>query len=200
MSAQNAASGASTQGASRAEGEAKKESSSGPTNMLSTDESTAELRWAQWTIIGKIRSKRILCANLFIYVSSLSSSIAKLRSLLTKIGESTDEINKMSIESELTIREHFDSLRLQVDIARETALENIHNTSNTLMTEIEAYERECLSGWTSVRGPTDNIAKDVSKRMRAFLDEQHAFLQRVQASDTHMILLTVSVWLWKFYS
>ena len=99
----------------------------------------------------------------------------------------------MSIESELTIREHFDSLRLQVDIARETALENIHNTSNTLMTEIEAYERECLSGWTSVRGPTDNIAKDVSKRMRAFLDEQHAFLQRVQASDTHMILLTVSV-------
>ena len=108
-----------------------------------------------------------------------------MRSLLTKIDDTTDEINKMSIESELTICEHFDSLRQQVDIARETALENIHNASNTLMTEIEAYERECLAGWTTVRSSNELIAKDVSKRVRAFLDEQLAFLQRVQASDTY---------------
>ena len=77
----------------------------------------------------------------------------------------------MSIESELTICEHFDSLRQHVDIARETELDNIH---------------------TTVRSSNELIAKDVSKRVRAFLDEQHALLQRIQASCTQMILLTVS--------
>ena len=84
----------------------------------------------------------------------------------------------MSIESELTIGEHWDSIRQQVDIARETALENIHKASNTLMSEIDAYERECLSSWTEAKESTEVNVKDVSKRMSAFLAEQQAYLQR----------------------
>ena len=93
----------------------------------------------------------------------------------------------MSIQSELTIREYFDSIRHQVDMAREIAIENIHKASNTLILEIEAYERKCLSDWTMVKGSTEVIVKDVSKRMKAFLDEKQAFLQRAQASDTYQI-------------
>ena len=90
----------------------------------------------------------------------------------------------MSTFSELTITEHCDSLRQEVDIARETAIESIHKESNTLMREIDAYERECLSSWSSVKESTEVIMADMCKRMRAFLAEQQAFLQSAQASDT----------------
>ena len=82
-------------------------------------------------------------------------------------------------ESEMTIREHCDSIRHEVDIARETALENIHKASNTLMTEIEEYERECLSSWTAAKV----TVADVSKRMRAFLAEQQEHLQSVKVTN-----------------
>ena len=94
----------------------------------------------------------------------------------------------MSTWSELTIREHCDSIRQQVDIARETALENIHKASNTLMSEIDAYELECLSSWTAVKESSAHVVEDVSKRMRALLAEQHAFLQRVQKRDDELTL------------
>ena len=111
------------------------------------------------------------------------SSIPKLRTLLARIGESTTGLSKMLIESELTIREHCDSLRQQVDIARETALENIHKESNALMVEIEAYERGCLSSWAAVKDSTENVVESVSKRMSAFLAEQDTYLQRVRRRD-----------------
>ena len=69
----------------------------------------------------------------------------KLRSLLAQIGDSTADLTKLLNDSELTIEEHCDSLRRQVDIAREIAIENIHKASSTLMTEIDEYERDCLS-------------------------------------------------------
>ena len=75
----------------------------------------------------------------------------------------------MCIESDLTIREHFDSLRQQVDIAREIALENIHKASSALMT-------------------TEVIVEDGSKRMRTFIAEQQAYLQSVQASNQKLTL------------
>ena len=114
------------------------------------------------------------------------SSIAKLISRMAEIGDSTTELTKMSIE--LTIRELCDSMRQQVDIARETALESIHKASNKLMTDIDTYERECLSSWTAAKESTEHVVEDVSKRMRTFLAEQHAFLQSAQASDTRLIL------------
>ena len=94
----------------------------------------------------------------------------------------------MIIESELTIEEHCNSLRNKVDTARETALENIHKASNKLMSEIDAYERECLSGWTEAKESSAHVVEDVSKQMRALLAEQHAFLQSVQASDDELTL------------
>ena len=94
----------------------------------------------------------------------------------------------MCIESELTIRENCDSIRQQVDIAREIALENIHKVSNALMVEVDAYERECLSNWTAAKESTENVVEDVSKRMRAFLAEQHAFLQSAKARDDELTL------------
>ena len=90
----------------------------------------------------------------------------------------------MSIESELTIREHCDSVRRQVDIARELAIESIHKESNALMTEIDAYERECCSGWQAVEEATkEAIVEDVCKRARAFLAEKQAYLQSLSVSD-----------------
>ena len=115
------------------------------------------------------------------------SSITMLRSGLAQLDDSIAELTKMSTWSELTIREHCDSIRQQVDIARETALENIHKASNTLMIEIDAYERECLSCWTTAKESAEMVVEDASKRMRASIAEQHAFLQSVQASDTKTI-------------
>ena len=104
------------------------------------------------------------------------------------MDDSFVELTKMSIESELTIEEHCISLRQQLDIARETALENIHKASITLITEIDAYELECLSGWRAVKESTEHAVEDVSKRMRALLAEQHAFLQSVQERDDELTL------------
>ena len=126
-----------------------------------------------------------MLANFFLFTVT-SSSLAKLKSLLAQIGDSNGELTKMPIESEWRNREHCDSLRRDVDIARETALENIHKASNTLISEIDAYERECLSSWRATKVSTDHVVEDVSKRTRAFLAEQHAFLQTVQASDTYL--------------
>ena len=111
-------------------------------------------------------------------------TIDKLSSLLTQIGDSADELTKMSIESDLTIREHCASIRLEVDIARETAIENIHKESNALIAEIDAYEHECLSGLTAVKESTEQVVEDVSKRTRAFIAKQQAYLQSVKASGT----------------
>ena len=113
--------------------------------------------------------------------TSVSSSIATLRSRLAQLGYSTAELTKMSIESELTIRAHCDAIRNKVDIARETALENIHKASKALMTEIDTYERECLSSWAKARA--EHVVEDVSKRMRAFIAEKQTFLQSVLESD-----------------
>ena len=107
-----------------------------------------------------------------------------------QIGDSTSDLTKMSIESELTIREHCDSVRQQVDIAREIAIENLHKASNTLMTEIDAYERECLSSWRAAKESTQNVIESVRKRMRAFQSEQRAYLQCVfeVAGDDELLL------------
>ena len=94
--------------------------------------------------------------------------------------------------SELTIREHCDSIRNQVDMAREIAIENIHKASNALMTEIDAYESECLSSWSAAKEFTEVNVKDASKRMRAFLDEHNAFLQTVQASYNNLNIISIS--------
>ena len=53
------------------------------------------------------------------------------------------------------------------------------------MTEIDTYERECLSHWTEAKESTENVVEEVSNRMREFLDEQHAYLK---ASDDQLIL------------
>ena len=79
----------------------------------------------------------------FDFVFTFFSSIPKLRSLVARIGDSTADFEKMLSQSELTIRELCDSIRHKVDIARETALENIHKASHALMTEIDTYERDC---------------------------------------------------------
>ena len=129
-----------------------------------------------------------MCASLIhLYVRlSISRSVAKLRSLMAKLGDSIADLTKTLNDSELTIQEHCDSLRQQVDIARETALESIHKASNTLKREIDAYERECLSSWSFVKESAEVTMADVSKRMRAFLAEQQEFLQSAQASGvTH---------------
>ena len=130
-----------------------------------------------------------LLAYFFLF-TVISSSLAKLKSLVAQIGDSTGELTEMPFESELKIREHCDSLRRDVDIARETALGNIHKASNTLMSEIDAYERECLSGWRAAKVTTNHVVEDVSKRMRAFLAQQHAYLKSVQVS--HTVDITVS--------
>ena len=115
-----------------------------------------------------------------------------MRALVGKIGDSTAQLTKMLIESELTIEEHCDSLRQNVDIAREIAIENIHKASNTLMSEIDGYEQRCLSSWTAAKESIEINVEDVTKRIRAFLAEHHAYLQSVQASATELIL-TVSL-------
>ena len=106
-----------------------------------------------------------------------------MRSLLAQIGDSTAELTKTFIESELTIRDDCDSLRRKVDIARETELENIHKASITLMVEIDAYEQECLSSWRKVKQFNEHVVEDVSKRMRAFIAVQQPFLQSVHEND-----------------
>ena len=114
---------------------------------------------------------------------TVSRSVAKLRSLLAQIGDSSAELRKALNESDLTIRDHCDSIRQQVEIAREIALENIHKASNALLVKIDAYEHECLSNWSVAKESTEQAVGDVSKRMRAFLIEQQAYLQSVQASN-----------------
>ena len=94
----------------------------------------------------------------------------------------------MFIDSKFIIREHCDSVRYEVDIAREIAIENIHRESNTLMREIDAYEGKCLSGWKTVKESTEKFVEDASKPMRAFLADQYAFLHSVQRRDDELIL------------
>ena len=108
-----------------------------------------------------------------------------LRSLLAKISDSTAELTNMIVEYKLAIIEHYDSMRLKVDIKRETILENIHKEYNQLMSEIDAYERKHLSDWTEIKESTENVVEDVSNRMRAFVAEQQAYLQSGQASVTY---------------
>ena len=102
-----------------------------------------------------------------------------------QIDDSTAELTKMSIASELTI---CDSLRQKVDIAKETALEDIRNASNALMIEIDAYERECLSHWKAAKESNEHVVEDVSKRMRAFFAEKHAYMQSVHERDEELTL------------
>ena len=107
---------------------------------------------------------------------------------VTHIGDSNADLAKMLDKSELTIREHCDSLRLKVDIAREIGTENLHKASNALMIEIDAYERECFHSCSTVKQPTEDVVESVSKRMRAFLAEQQEHLQNVKASDDEVML------------
>ena len=66
--------------------------------------------------------------------------LLKLR--LAELEESVAELNKMYSEADLTIREHCDSLRQQVNMAREAAIEKIDKASDTSMNKIHANERE----------------------------------------------------------
>ena len=190
--AQAVVSGASKRNASAAEATAAEDSShatsSRKTALPPISESPAEheylkIHWEKkWILQSSSIAIVWLCIIFF-------SSIRKLRSHLTRISESTAELTKISIESEFAIREHCDSLRQQVDIARETAIENIHKASNASMVDIDTYERKCLSDWTTVKVSTEKVVEDVSKRTRAFLAEQQAYLQGVKASDTQLSFL-----------
>ena len=113
--------------------------------------------------------------------------IAKLSSLLTHIGYSTADLRKILNDSELTIQEHCDTIRHQIDIAREIALEKIHKASNALLTEIDIYEQECLSGWLAAKESNAATVEDVSKRVSAFVAEKQQLCQRsteVASDDT----------------
>ena len=111
-----------------------------------------------------------------------------MRSKLEQMGRTTAKLTKICNWSELTIRVRCDTLRDEVERARRTAIENIHKASKTLMTEIDTCERDCLSTWTAVKESTKNVVQDVSKRMKTFIAEQHAFLQRVQERDEDLSL------------
>ena len=115
-------------------------------------------------------------------------STAKLRSLLAQIGASAVDLAKMFNNSELTIQEHCDSIRLQVDIAREIAIENIHKASKALMTEIDTYERDCLSSWAAAKESAEATVENVSKRMSAFVTEKQKCLRSLEGSDDELIL------------
>ena len=117
------------------------------------------------------------------FLCSFLSSIAKLRSLLAQLGDSTAHLTKMLNDSE-----HCDSIRQQVDIAREIAIEHIHKASNALMTEIHTHERECLSGWKEAKASTEVTVEDVSKRMNAFVAEKQKCLRGAEASDDELVL------------
>ena len=45
-----------------------------------------------------------------------------------------------------------------------------------------------MSSWEEAKESNEHVVEDVSKRMRTFLADQHAFLQSVQASDDELIL------------
>ena len=66
---------------------------------------------------------------------------------------------------------------IAVSKACEIAIQNIHKASNKLISEIDTYERECLSGWRATKESIDVDVEDLNKRLRAYL-------QRVQASET----------------
>ena len=108
---------------------------------------------------------------------------------MAHISDSSAELVKAFNLSEWEIGEHCASLRQKIDIARETKLENIHKAYNKLMSEIDAYERDCLSCWAPVKESTKNVVEGVSKRMREFVAEQQAFLQSGQASGTQSIYI-----------
>ena len=91
-------------------------------------------------------------------------------------------------DSELSIREHCDSIRQQVDIARETAIENIHKASKTLMTEIDTYERDCLSSWSAAEESTQVTVDKVSKQISAYVAEKQKCLQGVKEIDDELVL------------
>ena len=127
------------------------------------------------------------CFNLNGYIAS---SVEKV---LAQIGESTDQLKQMCIESELTIRAHCDSLRNKVDTAREIALENIHKASNTLMTEIDAYEEECLSSWRASKESALSDVADVSKRMSLFVTRKQTFLRGLANANDYELLLQLEL-------
>ena len=110
---------------------------------------------------------------------------------MAHISDSSAELVKTFDVSEREISEHCESLRLQVNIARKTVLPEdcIHNESNTLMNKIEPYEHECMSAWRAIKDSTKVVVEDLSKRIRAFVAEQHAFLESGQASGTHYLFL-----------
>ena len=68
------------------------------------------------------------------------------------------------------------------------SIENIHRESNTLMRKIDTYERDCLSSWAEAKESTEVTVEDVSKRMRASIAEQQAFLHSVKRRDDELIL------------
>ena len=95
----------------------------------------------------------------------ISSSVAKLRSCLAQLDDSTVDLAKMSIYSELTIPEH---MRPEVDVERAKSIENIQE-SNTLMPETDEYEPVCLSSMRKARD------EDLKRR----LEESNKLVQRL---------------------
>ena len=96
-----------------------------------------------------------------------------LKSLLFKVVRAhADLVYYEARKADEELRDHCSELRRQVDIVRETAIQNIHKSSDVLIEQINEYQRECLAH--------NDECKKVHEETRKLLVESSLFLSQQQ--------------------
>jgi len=134
---------------------------------------------------GGFPSNKIVKNQLDLEINKINldfSQFNEYHDILRELNENFNEIEAIRKDPENYIFEYFGELTIQVDLRRETLIEDIHNYSDELIQEkIEKLKKDCVAKSKEAR----NITKDLAT-IKVKMNELNSAFNSLQIDDTKL--------------
>ena len=113
-----------------------------------------------------------------------NKTVESLKSYLNEINSATENLVQIINRSEFSIKEYCDFVRHDVQLVTDSAYEYIDKFREKFMSEIEVYERNCLSNSDKLFREKQFSPEFVTREMNEFIEEQIKYLRKFLIDDT----------------
>ena len=112
-----------------------------------------------------------------------NKTVDSLKSHLNEIKSTVQSLVQLVNQSEHKIKEHCDFVRHDVQLVTDSAYEYIDKFREQFMSEIDAYEKECLLHLAEMVNAQQFSSDEIKREMDTFIDEQARYLQQFSIDD-----------------
>ena len=112
-----------------------------------------------------------------------NKAVDSLKSHINEIKSTMENLEQLVTQSDFKIKEYCDFVRHDVQLVTDSAYEYIDKFREQFMTEIDAYEKECLANLSTMVNAQQFSIDGIKREMDAFVQEQTCHLQQYLIDD-----------------